>query len=641
MKEKKIFFLLAAFILFLALPFYALAQGERILSYESDIKINMNGSMEVAETIKVTCTGNQIKRGIYRDFPTKYRDRLGNNYVVDFDVQRVLRDGISEPYHFENLSNGRRVYIGRKDIFLKPGEYAYTIVYRTNRQLGFFQDFDELYWNVTGNGWAFPIDYVQANIELPKGARVLNADAYTGAKGSRGRDFSYTTNISGNPSFSTTRTLAPQEGLTIVVSWPKGYVQEPTAEEKFGYFLKDNMAAFVGFVGLLIVLAYYLLVWAKVGKDPERGTIIPLFEPEKGFSPAAMRYIMKMGYDNKIFTATIINMAVKGYLKIIESNGVFTIERLKADESVLNAQEKLISRLLLGSDNRIVLKNANHTIVSGTITKLKQSLKNNYEKIYFLTNFSYFLPGVMLSLLIVFASAASAEPLEGKIGAFFISIWLTIWSFGVVMLVRQAASLWKGALSASAKRFSSLGGAIFLSIFSIPFIIGELVGMGALAAMTSIAVVFVMIALVFVNVLFHHLLKAPTRAGRRLMDKIEGFKLYLSVAEKERMNFLNPPEKTPELFEKYLPYALALDVEQPWSEQFSEVLEKAAQAGQAYSPGWYSGSSWNSLGSRGFASGIGSSLSGAIASSSTAPGSSGGGGGSSGGGGGGGGGGGW
>ncbi len=127
-------------------------------------------------------------------------------------------------------------------------------------------------------------------------------------------------------------------------------------------------------------------------------------------------------------------------------------------------------------------------------------------------------------------------------------------------------------------------------------------------------------AMGFLNALFYHLLKAPTLTGRKIMDQIEGFKLYLSVAEKERLNLLNPPEKTPALFEKYLPFALALDVENAWSEQFAEVLARAGTETQPYSPVWYSGSSWDSFHTSRFTNSLGSSFAGAISSSSSAPG---------------------
>jgi uncharacterized membrane protein len=184
-------------------------------------------------------------------------------------------------------------------------------------------------------------------------------------------------------------------------------------------------------------------------------------------------------------------------------------------------------------------------------------------------------------------------------------------------------------------------------MFAIPFVIGEIVGIVVFTFTTSIYVLIVVAFMIFINILFYQLMKAPTLTGRKILDKIEGFKMYLSLAEKERLNLLNPPGRTPALFEKYLPYAFALDVEQEWSEQFSDVLSKAYGPSSDNAPRWYSGTSWRTLGASGFTSNLGSSLTSAVASaassSSSSPGSSsgGGGGGSSGGGGGGGGGGGW
>jgi uncharacterized membrane protein len=160
----------------------------------------------------------------------------------------------------------------------------------------------------------------------------------------------------------------------------------------------------------------------------------------------------------------------------------------------------------------------------------------------------------------------------------------------------------------------------------------------------SPAVVLVLILLVLTNYLFHYLLKAPTRSGRVLLDQIEGFRMFLAAVEEDRYKALSPIEKTPELFEKFLPHAMALNVETAWSEKFAAVLARAAQPGTTgYSPVWYSGPNWSPITASAFATSLGSSFSSAISSASTAPGSSsgGGGGGSSGGGGGGGGGGGW
>jgi len=179
-----------------------------------------------------------------------------------------------------------------------------------------------------------------------------------------------------------------------------------------------------------------------------------------------------------------------------------------------------------------------------------------------------------------------------------------------------------------------------ISLISLVFMILSL--LLTMSDMTVIMIIFV-VAIIGVNILFAWLIKAPTLHGRNIMDEIEGFKMYLSVAEKERLNLLNPPERTPDLFEKFLPYAIALGVENEWGDQFTSVFSKLDQEGEQYHPSWYHGQHLSSFGVSSFTSSVGSSLSSSISSAASPPGSSSGsgGGGSSGGGGGGGGGGGW
>jgi hypothetical protein len=131
---------------------------ERILDYQSDILIHTDGNLVVTETIQVRVEGTDIRRGIFRDFPTRYKDRFGNQYKVDLNILDIQRNGIPEPFHTEKRSNGLRIYMGSASQMLTHGNHTYQLRYQTSRQLGFFKDYDELYWNVTGNGWMFPID---------------------------------------------------------------------------------------------------------------------------------------------------------------------------------------------------------------------------------------------------------------------------------------------------------------------------------------------------------------------------------------------------------------------------------------------------------------------------------------------------
>jgi uncharacterized membrane protein len=281
------------------------------------------------------------------------------------------------------------------------------------------------------------------------------------------------------------------------------------------------------------------------------------------------------------------------------------------------------------------LESKNHALISGAIDALRESLGKEFDKIYFNTNTGYLAFGILLTLLAMGSIILTATD---RAAAFFGALWLSMWTVGCVVLAVVVYRQWQNAHS-----FGKIIGAVGITLFALPFFLGEIFGAIMIGAELSLAPMLTLAGMTLLHVLFYHLLKAPTLQGRKVMDKIEGFKLYLSVAEKDRLNLLNPPAKTPELFEKYLPYALALDVENEWSEQFAEVLARAQQDGRPYAPSWYSGRSWDVSRASGFSDSLGSSFASAISSSSSAPGSSSGsgGGGSSGGGGGGGGGSGW
>jgi uncharacterized membrane protein YgcG len=603
--------------------------AEEILDWHSEITVHQDSSMTVTETIRVRTEGNIIKRGIYRDFPTTYKDRAGNRVTVDFTLLKVERDGGPEPYHTKKLSNGIRIYAGQSAVFLNPGVYTYKITYRTDRQLGYFEEHDELYWNVTGNGWDFPIRRASASVTVPPAipADTLRMAGYVGPQGSRERGVSWQVGGKGNVLFTCNRPLKPREGLTIVLGWPKGHVVEPSGAQKAALLFSDNRNLAIALAGLLILFAYYLWAWRKVGKDPDKGTVIPRFEPPDKLSPAAMRYIMEMGFDNKAFAAAAINLAVKGYLTISEEDKAFGLSRTytlkKTGEEpstpLSKGEQKLARKLFPGNAKTLKLENKNHKKVSGAIKTLKDLLTEEYQKTTFLNNGGYMATGVLISIGVILFMGMSGGTRYGGPPIAFIVLWFVPWTTATLFL-------W-----ASRKFFMA-------AIFTFFLVMAG----GMFAQITSIIFLATLVFLVLVNVLFYVLLKSPTNLGRRIMDRIEGFKMYLSTAEEHRLEKLHPPDKTPELFEKYLPYALALEVDQEWSEKFADVLSRAA-ANEGYSPGWYHGHHWDSMHTGRFASSLGSSLSSAISSSATAPGSSSGfgGGGSSGGGGGGGGGGGW
>src|SRR5207253_1814980 len=159
-------------------------------------------------------------------FPTRY-ERGGRTVRVGFDLQGVTRDGQNEPYATERIDNGVRIRIGDANVIVPQGEHTYVLRYRSTRQLGFFDTYDELYWNVTGNGWIFPIDRVEARIRLPQAVALSEPSVYTGAQGSTASNGEVVSNQPGEISFRSTAALGSYEGFTVAVRWPKGVVQAP------------------------------------------------------------------------------------------------------------------------------------------------------------------------------------------------------------------------------------------------------------------------------------------------------------------------------------------------------------------------------------------------------------------------------
>lgn len=634
--------ILAALIDGVSLP----AQSERILEFHSDVTLQDDASLRVTETITVFSAGNRIRHGIYRDFPTAYKDPYNTKYVVGFQMLSATHDGVPEPFRVQDQFNGKRIYLGSQNAMAPRGRHVYAITYTTNRQLGFYKDHDELFWNVTGNGWDFPIDRASAIVHLPANIPpdAVKLSGFTGPQGSRQAQLTTSTEDAAFE-FRAERPLPPHQGLSVLLMWPKGYIAEPSASQKWEYFFRDNRDALLLVSGFLVTLLYYLIAWSAVGRDPSRGVVMALYEPPANLSPAAMRYLMRMGYDNKVFAAAILDMAVRGYLKITESLGTYTLTLTGASESVLSADEKQIAGELFEGRTQVILQQENHTVIHAAIVAIKKWLKTAEQRVYFVTNSRYLIPAFFLS---IFVALAYFFTLGGPqtAGGIFICFWLTMWTMGVSAMLLNLVAAWHDVFRHGSASLIGWGKAIFLTLFALPFLAGEAFGLFLLAKFTSLSFGIFLIASGILHGVLVHLMKAPTFAGRRLMDQVEGFKLFLGGVDGDRLNRAAPPQQTPQTFEKFLPYALALDVEQDWAEKSSGVLSQAGASpnstGSGYTPSFYSGASLGSFNGAGFASVFGNSLANAISASSSAPGSGGGGGGGgSGGGGGGGGGGGW
>jgi len=609
---------------------------ERIRRFLSDVQIQKDSSLQVIETIDVNVENIAIDHGIFRDFPTRYRRPDGSAMRVGFALEGATLDGLPIPAKVSSFANGVRIKIGDPDRTIAPGEHSFVLRYHTTRQVGRFKDFDELYWNATGNGWQFPIDVAEARIRLPQAVRFGKRAFYTGPQGSTATNAQVIDENPGDILFRTTQPLAAFEGLTVAAAFPKGIVGEPASSSRLGWWLADNGPPILGFLVLLGLAGFYYVAWLRAGRDPRAGTVVPIFSPPDDLTPAGMRYVTKMSADNRAFAAALVDMGVRGHLRMVEEDeGWFSskktrIERLDASATLPDEEKAALDELCLPGGT-IVMEQKNHESFSSAKNSLSEILKVRYEGKLFKRNYGwaaagllFFLAGLWITAMSVVVATGAIDPM--KAGVILGSLLVV----GLLWLAFHDSAAGKCLMSL----VSVVGIALAVS-FGFPMMVEAFnSGWWLPLVIPALAAPLVLSAFWWIS--------APTAEGRTVLDHIAGFKQYLSITEAERLDRMTPPKDTPEIFERYLPYAIALGVENRWAHRFASVLAGAAAQGhQGFA--WYSGSSnpWDNPTS--FTRDVGTSLASAISSASTAPGSSSGsgGGGFSGGGGGGGGGGGW
>jgi hypothetical protein len=418
---------LAVALLLASLP--VLAQ-ERVLDFHSNIRIAADGTLTILETIDVQVEGREIRHGIQRDFPTAYRDRLGTHVNVPFDVVAVSRDGNRAPWTLLQLRNGTRIRIGDAAVLLPRGRHEYEILYRTSRQLGFFADHDELYWNVNGNGWTFPMDHISADVHLPAPVpqSELKLEAYTGAQGARGRDYEARATEDG-AQFETTRALPDHQGLTIVVSFPKGIVHPPSTLQRLRWWAGDNRGALTGAGGFLLLLAFLGWRWALVGRDPRKGVVFPRYVPPPGLGPAAVRFVDRMGYDYPCFAAALLGLGERGFLRIRQLDDGYRVERTGQDAEKFPGDEA-IQGLLPASGPPITLTRTHDPAVQIAVETHKQLLAAHYAEKLFSRNVGSQLlgAGIAAATIVVMMMQETALPVVIAAGA-AMAIVLVLFAF--------------------------------------------------------------------------------------------------------------------------------------------------------------------------------------------------------------------
>jgi hypothetical protein len=387
------------------------AAQERVLDFHSHIRVDADGGLYVTERIEVQVEGREIKRGILRDFPTDYRDRYGARVRVPFQVVAVSRNGNTEMWSVQAYGNGKRIRIGNAAVMLPHGRHVYEITYRTSRQLGFFDGYDELYWNVNGSGWTFAMDRIAADVALPApvGADKLRLEAYTGYQGERGRDYQAEAR-EGGASFRTTRQFGPRQGFTILVTFPKGIVKEPTTLERLRWWVGDNRSVLPGAFGFVALFLFLWWRWHLVGRDPRAGPAFPRYDAPKGMGPAGVRYVDRMGFDDRCFASGLLGLGARGVLRIRQEHEGYRIERT-ATEVALLPGEQALSALVPKSAGAKTIGKTHDPAVQTVRGLLERELALHYDGKLFSRNMRSWAIGVLIAIVSVVAMVMLEAPM--------------------------------------------------------------------------------------------------------------------------------------------------------------------------------------------------------------------------------------
>lgn len=520
---KKLIFTFCLFGMLFASAVFA---SEKIDDFKVEAYIQANGDVLIKESISYDFDVLQ-KHGIYRDIPVIY-ERNGGKYNLRLtDIKVLDSSGKILPFTTKQSGDNERITIGDANV-LVTGKIGYNISYKVARAINYFSDHDEFYWNATGNKWEVPIAQSLLTVYFPKtiAESSLQKDCFVGPGGSTekcpsSRYIFTQSGIVSSAAFASDF-LSSGSGLTAVLSFPKGAINQPSFLLTVWYFFLDNY--WLGLPFLAFVIMFY--IWRERGRDPKpASTIIAEYDVPDNLTPAEVGTILDNQADNLDISADIISLAVRGYIKInrLEEKGLIfkstdhELEKLKNQSDLSNMFEQKLMASIFDKKEKVKLSDLKDEFYKD-LEKIKESVYNS------VTQKGYF----------------TANPEKAR------------------------------------KNYLIAGGAVlFFSfyLFSISLIAG-----------------FSFVATGIIIMVFGYFMPQLTIKGQRTKEYILGLKLYLGVAEKDRLEFHNAPEKNPQLFEKLLPYAIALKVEEKWAKQFEGIYK-----GQ---PSWYSdpsGANFNSI----------------------------------------------
>jgi len=495
------FFLIVFFLLMIFVPSVKAESlgGYTLDQIDAKTVLNKDSTMTVTETITGEFLGE--RHGLYRNIPRFYNSYWVVHKTMPIEVLSVTKDGKSEPYELINSGAYLTIKIGDPNLTFS-GPFEYSIVYQVSKAMIYEKDGTVTwYWNVAEDQWDAPVLLVTSELILPDDSKQVRAKCWSG-------NYSEICEMSsGDKSVVSSSTLL----MTMLVNFepPAGFYF-PSQGEVVANFLKDNWDWFFVLIPIIVFFILYKK-WSKTGRDPKiESPIIAEYEPPDNLSPFELSALHYAGLKDQAVTATIIDLAVRGYLRIEDSERArdrltgtkYRLIKLKEVDDKLRDFEKDLLQKIFKDKNEPFLSECRGKLTEARISMDKLVWKSLISKDYFPQD-----PANVMS-------------------------WYLGFGGGAMVLAFTA-------------------GVIFIGVFERYFV----------------AVGFALAAIeLFV---FGPLMSRRSVKGTKTLIKSKGFKLFLETAEKYRIQW----QEKEGIFEKFLPYAVIFGVTKKWTQNFEGTLK--------------------------------------------------------------------
>ena len=544
---KKLYILLFGLLLFLSCAATAqeipvtpsLTDPEKIYLFDVDIEVLSSGQIIVTENITLNAKHQQINRGIYRDLPTSLTEQT--------KPISLTMDGKTHPFFTEKKLKYLRVNFGN-DNYINTGIHTYRFVYSYTGAINFLKNYDELYWNVTGNDWDFQIDKARVHVSFPSNVDIQKngISLYTGKTYDRARNAEEIDLLT----YQTTQPLLPREGLTIAIPFAKGAVQRPSLAQRLEGVL--SFPLLLSLTLLIVLLGYFVLTWIQVGKDPSY-TVVPQYEPPQGISPAFMRYLLNdQQVDAKLLACAVLDMAMKGYIEVKQEGQGFLSKTMlilkNSNTEDLPPEEAYVRRRLFPYGDTCTLGSSSSMEFQYLCKDVKEYFGKE-GKGYILSNAKYLTKAVLLTLII-----GILPPILSKnFPLIFINLHFSVFFLVFTLAVHRFLP-------------KIIFGVVFTIFYSVFWF-----GSGTLASIDALLCQLIFLIGMWGLAFYSTLIRNVTPLGKDVFEQLAGFKRYMNTAEIHRVSASDPIDAE-RVFCTYLPFAFALGMSNQWMNKFAKIL---------------------------------------------------------------------